>query len=148
MATVEELILKVAELTEYEREEFLAALKQKYTPACPTCGSTEEGPHACPGFPRFMAAPAYGGPPSMGGPRSWQPQTEFTVSLSDVGANKIMVIKTIRDVLGTGWGLKECKELVDRAATQPQLLKEFVSRPEAQELREKFEAAGAKVTIT
>jgi large subunit ribosomal protein L7/L12 len=69
-------------------------------------------------------------------------QTEFTVSLKDVGTNKINVIKAVREI--TSLGLKEAKELVDKA---PGVLKENVSKEEAETIRKKFEEAGAKVEV-
>ena len=68
--------------------------------------------------------------------------TEFKVILADVGANKINVIKEIRAI--TGLGLKEAKELVDGA---PSTVKEGIEKAEAEELKKKLEAAGAKVEI-
>jgi large subunit ribosomal protein L7/L12 len=68
--------------------------------------------------------------------------TEFKVILADVGPNKINVIKEIRAI--TGLGLKEAKELVDGA---PSTVKEGIEKPEAEELKKKLEAAGAKVEI-
>ena len=68
--------------------------------------------------------------------------TEFKVILADVGANKINVIKEIRGI--TGLGLKEAKELVDGA---PSTVKEGIEKAEAEELKKKLEAAGAKVEI-
>lgn len=68
--------------------------------------------------------------------------TEFKVILADTGANKINVIKEIRAI--TGLGLKEAKELVDGA---PSTVKEGVEKAEAEELKKKLEAAGAKVEI-
>ena len=69
-------------------------------------------------------------------------QTEFTVVLSDVGEKKINVIKAVREV--TSLGLKEAKDLVEGA---PQTVKEGVSKEEAENIKKKFEEAGAKVTI-
>lgn len=68
--------------------------------------------------------------------------TEFKVILADVGANKINVIKEIRGI--TGLGLKEAKELVDGA---PSTVKEGIEKAEAEEIKKKLEAAGAKVEI-
>ena len=67
---------------------------------------------------------------------------EFDVELTEVGANKVKVIKVVRDI--TGLGLKEAKEAVDGA---PKVIKEGVSKEEAEEIKAKFEAEGAKVTI-
>ncbi len=69
-------------------------------------------------------------------------QTEFSVTLAGVGGNKIAVIKEIRAV--TSLGLKEAKDLVDGA---PKVIKESVSKEEAQKLKEALEKAGAKVEV-
>jgi len=69
-------------------------------------------------------------------------KTEFTVVLTEVGANKINVIKAVREV--TSLGLKEAKDLVEGA---PQNVKENVSKQEAEEVKKKLEEAGASVTI-
>ena len=67
---------------------------------------------------------------------------EFDVELTEVGVNKVKVIKVVREV--TGLGLKEAKEVVDGA---PKVLKEAASKDEANEIKEKLEAEGAKVTL-
>jgi len=69
-------------------------------------------------------------------------KTEFTVVLTDVGGNKINVIKAVREV--TSLGLKEAKDLVDGA---PKTVKEGVSKDEAATIKKKFEEAGAKVEV-
>ncbi|MDR2560907.1 MAG: 50S ribosomal protein L7/L12, partial [Holophagales bacterium] len=69
--------------------------------------------------------------------------TEFDVVLAEAGANKLNVIKAVREVVA-GLGLKEAKDLVDGA---PKTVKEGVSKDEAAKLKEKLEAAGAKVEI-
>ena len=69
-------------------------------------------------------------------------KTEFDVELTDVGANKVKVIKVVREL--TGLGLKEAKAVVDEA---PKMLKEAVSKEEANMIKEKLEAEGAKITI-
>ena len=69
-------------------------------------------------------------------------KTEFTVVLSEVGGNKINVIKAVREV--TSLGLKEAKDLVDGA---PKTIKEGVSKDEAAAIKKKFEEAGAKVEV-
>ena len=69
-------------------------------------------------------------------------KTEFNVELTEVGAAKVKVIKVVREV--TGLGLKEAKEVVDGA---PKLLKEGVSKEEAEDIKTKLEAEGAKVTL-
>ncbi|HIR12559.1 MAG TPA: 50S ribosomal protein L7/L12 [Candidatus Choladousia intestinavium] len=67
---------------------------------------------------------------------------EFDVELTEVGASKVKVIKVVREV--TGLGLKEAKDVVDSA---PKVIKEGVSKAEAEELKTKLEAEGAKVTL-
>ncbi len=69
-------------------------------------------------------------------------KTEFNVELTEAGANKVKVIKVVREV--TGLGLKEAKDLVDAA---PKTIKEGVSKAEADDLKAKLEAEGAKVTL-
>jgi large subunit ribosomal protein L7/L12 len=69
-------------------------------------------------------------------------KTEFNVELTEIGPNKVKVIKVVREI--TGLGLKEAKDLVDAA---PKVLKEGVSKAEAEELKTKIEAEGAKVTL-
>ena len=69
-------------------------------------------------------------------------KSEFDVELTDVGSEKIKVIKTVREI--TGLGLKEAKEVVDGA---PKMLKEAVSKEEAESIKAKLEEVGAKVTL-
>ena len=69
-------------------------------------------------------------------------KTEFDVVLAEVGANKMQVIKTVKEV--TGLGLKEAKELVD---TAPKTIKEAASKADAEEMKKKLEEAGAKVEL-
>ena len=69
-------------------------------------------------------------------------KTEFDVELTEVGANKVKVIKAVKDA--TGLGLKEAKELVDGA---PKVVKEAVSKAEAEEIKAKLEAEGAEVVL-
>ncbi len=87
-----------------------------------------------------MSAPAAGG--AAAGPAA-EEQTEFNVELTEGGPNKLNVIKAIREIV-SGLGLKEAKDLVDGA---PKVVKEGVSKDEAAKIKEKLEAAGAKVTI-
>jgi large subunit ribosomal protein L7/L12 len=72
-------------------------------------------------------------------------KTIFNVFLTQVGDKKIEVIKVVRDL--TGKGLKESKDLVDAVASGPQLVKENVKKEEAEEIKKKFEAIGAKVEL-
>ena len=69
-------------------------------------------------------------------------KTEFDVELTEVGSEKVKVIKVVREI--TGLGLKEAKEVVDNA---PKKLKEAVSKDEAEEIKKKLEEVGAKVTV-
>ena len=69
----------------------------------------------------------------------------FNIQLTAVGEKKIEVIKVVRDALGKG--LKEAKDLVDLAAKSPQMVKENAKKEEAEDLKKKFEAAGAKVEL-
>ena len=77
-----------------------------------------------------------------GGAAAAEEKTEFDVELTEVGPNKVKVIKVVREA--TGLGLKEAKDLVDSA---PKTLKEGISKDEAEELKTKLEAEGAKVTV-
>lgn len=77
-----------------------------------------------------------------GGAAAAEEKTDFDVVLAEAGANKIAVIKVVREI--TGLGLKEAKELVDGA---PKPLKEGVAKDAAEEMKEKLEAAGAKVEL-
>jgi large subunit ribosomal protein L7/L12 len=79
---------------------------------------------------------------AAGGAAPAEEKTEFTVVLTDVGGNKINVIKAVREV--TSLGLKEAKDLVDGA---PKTVKEGVSKDEAATIKKKFEEAGAKVEV-
>ena len=72
-------------------------------------------------------------------------KSSFTFVLTAPGDKKIEVIKVVRDV--TQKGLKEAKDVVDASATGPQVIKEGVAKAEAEELKKKFEAAGAKVEL-
>ena len=87
-----------------------------------------------------MAAPAAGG----GGAAAAvvEEKTEFTVMLNEVGANKVSVIKVVREI--TGLGLKEAKDLVDGA---PKPVKEAISKADAEAAKKKLEEAGAKVEL-
>ena len=90
------------------------------------------------------AAPAAAGGAAAGGAAApaAEAQTEFTIVLKDAGANKIGVIKEVRAI--TGLGLKEAKDLVEGA---PKPVKEGANKAEAEEIKKKLEAAGAKVEL-
>ena len=72
-------------------------------------------------------------------------KSTFNIELKEVGVKKIDVIKVVRDVIGKG--LKESKDLVDAAAAAPQMIKENAKKEEAEDIKKKFEAAGAKVEL-
>jgi large subunit ribosomal protein L7/L12 len=95
---------------------------------------------------RFGVSAAAVAAPSAGGGAAAavaEEQTEFNVELTDAGAAKLNVIKAVRELVA-GLGLKEAKDLVDGA---PKVIKEGASKEEAAKMKEKLEAAGAKVTI-
>jgi len=97
------------------------------------------GVSAAAAAPVVMAGGAAGAGAAAG---AAEEKTEFTVVLTEVGANKINVIKAVREV--TSLGLKEAKDLVDGA---PKTVKEGVNKDEAATIKKKFEEAGAKVEI-
>jgi large subunit ribosomal protein L7/L12 len=101
---------------------------------------TELGVSAAAAMP--MAMPAGGGAAAGGDKAAVEEQTEFTATLTEVGSNKINVIKVVREV--TSLGLKEAKDLVEGA---PKAIKEAVSKDEAAAIKKKFEDVGAKVEI-
>lgn len=96
------------------------------------------------GVSAAAAAPVVmaGGAAAGGAAAPAEEKTEFTVVLTEVGANKINVIKAVREV--TSLGLKEAKDLVDGA---PKTVKEGVTKEEAATIKKKFEDAGAKVDV-
>jgi len=124
MSAVEELVEKIEKLTLLEAVELKKALEDKF-------GVSAAAPVM------MAAAPAAGG----AAPAAAE-QTEFTVELTEAGAQKINVIKVVREA--TGLGLKEAKDLVDGA---PKPVKEGISKADADTLKKKLEEAGAKVTL-
>ena len=93
---------------------------------------------------RFGVSAAVAAAPTAAAPAAAvEEQTEFNVEITEAGANKLNVIKAVREIV-SGLGLKEAKDLVDGA---PKIVKESVSKDEAAKIKEKLEAAGAKVTI-
>ena len=125
MATekIVKLVEEVKELTVLELSELVKALEEEF-------GVSAAAPVA------MMAGPAAAAEAVV------EEQTEFDVVLAEVGANKIAVIKVVREVAGLG--LKEAKEVVDGA---PKAVKEKVSKEEAESIKAKLEEAGAKVEI-
>ncbi|MBC3936658.1 50S ribosomal protein L7/L12 [Undibacterium rugosum] len=88
------------------------------------------------------AAAVAAGPAAAGPAAAAEEQTEFTVVLAEAGANKVSVIKAVREI--TGLGLKEAKDLVDGA---PKAVKEGVAKADAEAAKKKLEEAGAKVEV-
>lgn len=123
-AIVEELVERISSLTLGEAAELKKALEDKF-------GVTAAAPMMMSG-PAASAAPA----------EAVEEKTEFDVELSDAGAQKLNVIKVVREI--TGLGLKEAKDLVESA---PKVVKEAVSKEESEALKKKLEEAGAKVTL-
>ena len=121
MADLNKIIEDLSALTVLEAAELAKMLEEKW-------GVSAAAPVA-------VAAAAAGGAAA-------EEKTEFTVVLADAGANKINVIKEVRAI--TGLGLKEAKDLVEGA---PQTVKESVGKDEAEEMKKKLEAAGAKVEL-
>jgi len=122
--THEEIIAAVESMTVLELADLVKAMEEKF-------GVSAAAPVA------VMAAGA--GPAAA----AEEEKTEFDVVLTNAGAEKIKVIKAVREVV-SGLGLKEAKELVEGA---PKTLKEGVSKEEAQKIKETFEAVGATVEI-
>jgi large subunit ribosomal protein L7/L12 len=94
--------------------------------------------------PQVMAMPVQAGSVAPGAALE-EEKTAFNIFLKEVGDKKIEVIKVVRDI--TGKGLKESKDLVDAAVSAPQLVKENAKKEEAEDLKKKIEAAGAKVEL-
>ena len=96
------------------------------------------------GVSAAAAMPVFAGamPGAAGAAAPAEEKTEFTVSLTEVGTNKINVIKVVREV--TSLGLKEAKDLVESA---PKAIKEAIPKDEAEAIKKKFEEVGAKVEI-
>ena len=92
--------------------------------------------------PQMVSAPLAVGGASAD---SVEEKTSFNVELTTVGDKKIDVIKVLRDI--TQKGLKESKDLVDAAEKSPQMVKEGVKKEEAEDIKKKFEAVGAKVEL-
>ena len=93
------------------------------------------------GVSAAAAAVAVAGPAAAAAPAA-EEKTEFDVVLAEIGSNKIAVIKAVREI--TGLGLKEAKDLVEGA---PKAVNEGVAKADAEELKKKLEAAGAKVEL-
>ncbi|MBE5891992.1 MAG: 50S ribosomal protein L7/L12 [Lachnospiraceae bacterium] len=118
--TAQELIDAIKELTVLELNDLVKACEEEF------------GVSAAAGVVVAAAGPA----------AEVEEKTEFDVELTEVGSEKVKVIKVVREV--TGLGLKEAKDVVDGA---PKVLKEGISKDEAEELKKKLEEVGAKVTL-
>ena len=121
MSKIEELLETIDSLTVVELAELVKGIEEKYGVSAAA-----------------VAAPVAGG--AVAG--AAEEKSSFNVVLKDAGANKIQVIKVVRDI--TGLGLKEAKDLVDGA---PKTVKEGASKEEAEDMKAKFEAAGAVVEL-
>ena len=118
---IEKMLEEIDSLTVVELSELVKGIEEKY-------GVTAAA----------VAAPAAG----AAGAAAAEEKSEFNIVLKDAGANKIAVIKVVRDV--TGLGLKEAKELVDGA---PKTVKEGASKEESEEIKAKFSEAGAVIEL-
>lgn len=124
MATKEELLNAIGNMTVLELADFVDAFKEKFNVTA------------------AVAAPAAAAPAAGAAAPAAEEKTEFDVQLKDVGAKKIQVIKVIREV--TSLGLKEAKDLVDNA---PSIVKEGVSKEEAAQIKAKLEEQGATIEL-
>jgi large subunit ribosomal protein L7/L12 len=125
MSVVADLVEKISNLTLMEAAELKKELEEKFGVSAAA--------------PVMMAGPMPGG---GGAAAAAEEKTEFDVELTDGGANKLNVIKAVREL--TGLGLKEAKDLVDGA---PKMVKEAATKEEADSMKKKLEEAGAKVTL-
>jgi large subunit ribosomal protein L7/L12 len=125
----DEILDAISNMTVLELSDLVKAVEEKF-------GVTAAAPVA------VAAAPAAGGDGAAAGAAGGEEQTEFDAVLTEVGANKILVIKAVREL--TGLGLKEAKDLVDAA---PKAVKEGVAKEEAEQVKEKLAEAGATVEI-
>jgi len=124
-----DLVEKIEKLSVLDLSELVKVLEEKF-------GVSAASPMM------VVAASAAGSGEAAGGAEE---KTSFNIELKGVGEKKIEVIKIVRDI--TQKGLKEAKDLVDAAATAPQLVKEGVKKEEAEEIKKKFTEAGAQVEL-
>jgi large subunit ribosomal protein L7/L12 len=127
--TQDDLLEAIDKMTVLELSEFIKRFEERY-------GVTAAAPAA------VAAAPAAGGGGGAEAPAASEEQTEFTATLTEIGPNKIPVIKVVREL--TGLGLKEAKDLVDAS---PKAVKEGVTKDEAEKIKAALEEQGAKVEI-
>ena len=128
----------MAEVTQQQVVEYIKGISVLELSQLVKTLEQELGVSAAAAMPMAMPGMAAGG----GAAAPVEEKTEFTVTLTDVGGNKINVIKVVREV--TSLGLKEAKDLVESA---PKPIKEGVNKDEAAAIKKKFEEAGAKVEI-
>src|SRR3954447_17428884 len=127
--TADQLLDAFEKMTVLELSEFKKKFEDKF-------GVTAAAPVAA------AAMPAAGAAAGGGEPAAVEEQTEFTATLTEIGPNKIPVIKVVREL--TGLGLKEAKDLVDAS---PKAVKEGVTKDEAEKIKAALEEQGAKVEI-
>jgi large subunit ribosomal protein L7/L12 len=127
--TQDDLLEAIDKMTLLEVAEFIKRFEERY-------GVTAAAPVAA------AAAPAAGGGAGGDAPAVVEEQTEFTATLTEIGPNKIPVIKVVREL--TGLGLKEAKDLVDAT---PKAVKEGVTKDEADKIKASIEEVGGKVEI-
>ncbi|AGL49379.1 50S ribosomal protein L7 [Thermotoga maritima MSB8] len=126
--TIDEIIEAIEKLTVSELAELVKKLEDKF-------GVTAAAPVA------VAAAPVAGAAAGA----AQEEKTEFDVVLKSFGQNKIQVIKVVREI--TGLGLKEAKDLVEKAGSPDAVIKSGVSKEEAEEIKKKLEEAGAEVEL-
>jgi large subunit ribosomal protein L7/L12 len=129
--------MNMADVTQQQVVEYIKGISVLELSQLVKTLESELGVSAAAAMP-MMAMPGAGG----GAAAPAEEQTEFTVTLTEVGGNKINVIKVVREI--TSLGLKEAKDLVEGA---PKAVKEAVSKDEAAAIRKKFEDVGAKVEV-
>jgi large subunit ribosomal protein L7/L12 len=129
VTTQDDLLEAIDKMTVLELSEFIKRFEERY-------GVTAAAPAAA------AAAPAAAGATDGAAPAAVEEQTEFSATLTEIGPNKIPVIKVVREL--TGLGLKEAKDLVDAA---PKPVKEGIARDEAEKIKAALEEQGAKVEI-
>lgn len=131
----------MAELTQQQVIDYIKGISVLELSQLVKALEQELGVSAAAAVPVAMPGAAAAGGGAAAAPA--EEKTEFNVTLSEVGADKIKVIKVVREV--TNLGLKEAKDLVESA---PKPIKEGISKDEAEAIRKKFEEVGAKVTIS
>jgi large subunit ribosomal protein L7/L12 len=130
----------MAELTQQQVVDYIKGISVLELSQLVKTLESELGVSAAAAMP--MAMPMGGGGAAGGAAEKVEEKTEFTATLTEVGSNKINVIKVVREV--TSLGLKEAKDLVEGA---PKAIKEAIPKDEAEAIKKKFEEVGAKVEI-